>query len=191
MAESPVGYFPDLQVQWDARVYGIHKTEVEEARNGREQRRALYDAQGYWRYEATSIALSVADRQVLADFLKTKRGRLGAFYFFRPDPAKFVGVSIGSVSSQTTIVAPFKSATFSTVYVAGLSKTFTIQSGVGPGGEDQITFTGGAQTGAVTADINPGRQRIVCRFDSDEIENFFFESAGVFAYYKLALKEVR
>lgn len=192
MAETPSGYLPDFKVQWDLAVMHAHATEMLVSRSGREQRRAMFPTTGYRRWTALSDALSQADRKTLLDFFQAKRGKLTAFNFWRPDPANFTSYSLGTVSAATTLYIPFKnSASVSNVTVAGVSQAVTLQNAVGPNGEDQITFTAGAQSGAVVGDVTGGRERVVTRFDVDElVQGFVPNVAEIRSVFQIAIKEV-
>jgi hypothetical protein len=191
MAESPVGVFPDLGVQWDIAYDERNQTEIVTSLNGREQRRANFPLGGYRLFSFTSPALIEADRRTLHDFLYTQQGRLHAFYFFRPDSTSFTDYSCGSITAQTTVTLPAKAVTLGTVKVGGVAKAGSINVGAGPNGEDTFTFSGGAQTGAVTYTPTAARERVVCRLDSDDAAQAWVpNSSENRSLFRITLKEV-
>jgi hypothetical protein len=125
MPEVPVGYFPDVRVQWTPEMSDEFETEIERARSGREQRRAVGPTNGLMRWGASSTPLKYADREIVRAFLKARRGRLTPFYFFNPIPERFTDVSAGSVTAATRLILPFKESTITDVRVAGVTKAFS------------------------------------------------------------------
>lgn len=190
MAEIPVGYFPDVPIAWTPTRGKRFKTEILEMANGIEQRREKYVDGGYQTWSGSTGPLDQSTRKSVVEFLEAKKGALVAFYFFRPDPAMFTDYNCGFVNNQSTIIIPFKSTAVTGVKVAGATKTFTVQTGIGGGGEDQITFTGGAQTGTVTVTLT-GRERVVVRNTVDDVDESFQQASSVYAVLNLAFKEVR
>lgn len=188
MAESPSTYFPDFRVQWGLRRTLRFLTEQLEYPSGRKVRRQVYPAGGYRHLATKSQWLIPADRQVLYDFFLARKGMLEAFWFFMPAPVTLVDYACGTVSGASTFIVPLKgpwyrgetavAGTYTTVKVAGVSKAFTVTANIGAGGEDRITFTGGAQTGAVTVTGSLLRERITCQFEMDELSEEFLESYG-------------
>jgi len=191
MAESPSTYFPSVGFQFDYALQQTHKTEMLEFRSGREQRRAAYDARGYRRIRGTTVNLTQTVRRTVIDFFNARRGSYEAFYIFRSDPAEYSDYAVGSVSASATFTLPFKAVTGSTtVKVDGVTKTHTISSGTGTGGEDQVLFSGRAQTGAATVTLT-GKERHTVRFASDNLGESFIQGGGVFPIFSLELKELR
>jgi hypothetical protein len=190
MTETPVGYWPDVELQWSPRRGKIFKTEILEMSNGVEQRRALYDSNGFQYYEATTQPLDQANRKIITEFLESKQGKLISFYFFRKEPTQFEDYECGTVDTAWTIEIPFKESTVTTVYVNGVSKNFTVTPNSGQGGEDLVTFTDNTQTGTVTVDL-VGRERIIVRNDSDSVDETFMQSAGIYSTYSIRFKQVR
>ena len=75
---------------------------------------------------------------------------------------------------------------------SGFGNTGTLKDATLPtwcAGEAEITFTGGAQTGAVTL-TGILRERIVARSDSDRIKQAFYGSADVQAIFDIAILEL-
>ncbi len=88
MAETPTLYMPDLALAWSPQQHRDHRTEVMEARSGREQRRAVYPTAGRRRYIVRSATIDDPEkRRALYDFFQIMRGRLTPFYFWEPSPA--------------------------------------------------------------------------------------------------------
>jgi hypothetical protein len=168
MSETPVGYFPDYGYQWAPIKSQRHSTEILRSKNGREQRLGWFPTSGFPGYRLSTTILTQEQRGIVFEFLNSHRGSLLAFNFFRPDPSWAKLITVGNVSGATSIQTIYKQGTYSAVYVNGVSKTFTVTPNVGPGGEDRINFTGGAQTGSVTANLTTGRERIVARSENDE-----------------------
>jgi hypothetical protein len=136
MAETPIGYFPDAFVQFNAQLLHDHVTEVLRARNGREQRRAVLVSTGQRLFTASSDALPQSDRKIVRDFLNSRRGKLDAFYFFNPIPEKKIDVACGSVPNSSFFILPHKiispigivNGVINDVRVTGVSKAFTVRS---------------------------------------------------------------
>lgn len=180
MAESASTLFPDFSLGLDLVGDDAFATSVIRAFNGREQRRARISNLPKW--AGTTPPLTAAQQKTLRDFFVARSGMLGAFYFWRPIPEDVTAYACGSVSAASTFTVPIKgqwwaafgpatavTATYSAVYVGGVSKAFTVTANVGTYGEDRITFNAGAQTGAVTVDATGARLRKVARFGSDEL----------------------
>ena len=200
MAESPSGLFPDYRLAWAQPIAGLDDflTEILTARSGREQRRRARDARRRWAAETTM--LSAADRKILRDFLTSHSGRYQAFYFWNPIPENLAAYACGSVAASATFTVPVKgvwwrgetavAATYSAVYVGGVSKDFTVTPNIGANGEDRITFTAGAQTGAVTVDATEARVRVTSRYDLDSIRAMFPPTGGALASFPVVVQEL-
>lgn len=165
-AEVPQGYFPDYPIEWAPVKAQTHSTEILLFRSGKEQRRSNFPVAGYSGYQLSVISNSIAERQEIFEFLQAKQGALIPFYFFRPDYAYSKIYSLGTITADTQIIVPFKGGTYTGVTVAGVAKTVTVTRDAGPGGEDQLNFSG-SQTGAVAATVINGRQRIIVRSEND------------------------
>jgi hypothetical protein len=76
---------------------------------------------------------------------------------------------------------------------SGFANNGTLTGSPGPTwvyGEDEVISAGGPMTGAVTVTLT-GRERMICRSDTDTISQSFIENASdVRAVFQLALKEV-
>lgn len=207
MSENPTTYFPDVLVQWGMQFVKRHRTELIEYRSGREQRRAVFGATGFEVYSAKSDVLKQAIRALVYNHLDSMRGRYGAFYFWRPDPANYTNYAVGTVTAQSSIIVPFKglwwaygmngvgmtavAGSYSNVQVGGVSTTFTVTANIGTGGEDRINFTGGSQTGAVTVTGTSLRKRLTARYDMDEIpQTFLQDTVDVRAIFDIVIKEL-
>lgn len=200
MAETPFGYFPDVDVRWDIKISRSYRTQVTTSKTGKEQRRRMFPGPGssgtgqrggYGICTATSDAFKVEDRYPVVSFLDSLEGMWRAFYWWRRDRDKFVNYEVGSVSAQSSIIIPFKESTVTSVTVANVSKGFTVTSNVGPGGEDRINFTAGVQTGAVRIDCI-GRERWLVRSQSDEVVEAFLENISIQkSIVALSFKQVR
>lgn len=175
MAENPVGYLPDVQLQPDMDVAEDHLTQILRAPSGREQRRAMFPTSGFQRWRGLTGALTLEARRELYDFLKSKRGQFGAFYAFRPDYESVVDFLIGGIVNAQYVLLPFKDSVLTAAKVNGVSQPFTFAPGAGPGGEDAFNFTA-PQSGTVTVTLT-GRRRIVARSAMDSISWQFIESA--------------
>ena len=126
MAEVPVSYFPDVRCAWSMQLVEQHATEILTSRNGREQRRGQYAAAGYRRWSASSDALNQSDRAAVVKFLRARRGRLDAFYFWSPAPALYTDVAVGTVAAQTRLIIPYKNSTITDTRVGGSTRGFTL-----------------------------------------------------------------
>lgn len=136
MAETPVGYFPDVGLQWNLRSSREHVTEIQRARSGREQRRAVLLSTGLRKFALQSFPIEQAARFAVDNFLQTQRGRFGAFYFWNPAPKYFADASVGSVSAASRLIIPYRITnpfgnvvgTVDDVRVGGVSQAFTRRS---------------------------------------------------------------
>lgn len=181
MAEVSAGYFPDYDVKWDYSIRRKYKTKIKESVAGTLQRRRMFPATGsrgtghkggYAFISTTSHNFNPTQRQAVADFLDSMDGAFKAFYLFRRDRDSFTNYEIGSVTSQSSIIAPAKELVLSSVTVNNVSKGFTITSGVGTGLEDRINFTAGVQTGVVRI-TGKFRERLLVIAINDEIVESF------------------
>lgn len=199
MAETPNGVFPDAHVDFDVQFFEQHETEVQRARNTREQRRAVSPTSGQRVFRATSASILQADRKTVNDFLQAKRGQLTSFYFFLQPEENVSSFNIGSVTSATSITAPFKglwylnetpvASVLSSVTVGGATPTgLTVTANAGTFGEDVISWTG-AMSGAVLV-TGVVRQRILARSMSDAIRQTFGRYAEVRAKFDIAILEL-
>jgi hypothetical protein len=125
MAETPVGYFPDVRAKWGMKFVRTHATEIETSFNGREQRRKHFAPNGYRVFSAPSESLDQVGRRAVEDFEVAKSGAYQAFYFFNPIPQLFTLASSGALASDTMSLLPFSESTIYDVRVAGLSQAFT------------------------------------------------------------------
>lgn len=191
MAETSQGNFPDnIALQFETFTASrLEQTDQETAYSGREVRRARFALGGFRAFKAQTAPLTQADAQLLRDFMKARRGKSQAFQVYQPDKELYAAEPAGSVAAATTIIIPFKSGTYTAVYVAGVSKAFTVSSGVGGYLEDQINFTGGAQTGAVTFD-GTARAKLLVRSDLDNYEHALMATTDYRTIWTLSLKEV-
>lgn len=145
MAETAVGYFPDVPLAWDFTPAEDHLTAVQTAWGGREQRRAQYPTTGYRRFAASSMSLEQTPRRIVKRFLHDKRGRLIAFNFWNPEPQEFFDVAAGSVTAQARIVIPYR-----------MTGPFgNVTSG---GSLNDVRVAGISQTGYAIHHLNPSRQ---------------------------------
>jgi hypothetical protein len=200
MAEIANGYFPDLDVQWDVQIGRRYKTQIKESVSGIEQRRRLYPAAsvygtghkgGYGFVSATSDMFTPEERQQVADFLDAADGAFKAFYYWRRDRDIFTNYFVGNVASASTIIIPFKDVSVTSVTVNNVSKTFSVTENLGLGGEAQVTFLAGVQTGAVRITCR-GRERWLVRALNDDVVTTFVANAiKDNAVFPLAFKQVR
>lgn len=198
MAESPSLVMPDFKYQWDLKPSKRHSTLVIRAKNGRQQRFGNYPTAGYRYFSGSTQFLNQDQRRQLADFMDSVRGALVPFYFFLPVPRNYVSFALGTVATSSTFIVPFKDfaaeldvspSTF-TITVAGISKAFTVQSGVGAQTQDQITFSAGAQTGAVVGTFS-GRPMFTGHFDMDEaVEQMYQNAASILTAVSVRIEEV-
>jgi hypothetical protein len=192
--ENPTTYFPTIKVQWDVTASHTFKTDVLESFNGREQRRVNY-ASFRRLYSFTTAALDSSGRETLRDFVRARKGRAEAFYFFRPDSDDFSAYNCGTVQGAASFVIPFRTgeipSTVTQVWIDGsLQGGWSVSIGVGPGGENRINFAGN-RTGVVTADVSTAQERMVVRFESDEIaQSWVAPSVPPMAVYRIALREL-
>jgi hypothetical protein len=200
MAEVSFGYFPDYDVQWDIQIRRAYKTLIWTSLTGKEIRRRLYPIRestgtghkgGYGYLSVSSTAYTPAQREVVANFLDSVDGAFRAFYVFRRDFDNFSNYYVGDVTSQSSIVIPFKEAEVTSVTVANVSKAFTINHNVGPGGESRINFTAGDQTGAVRITAYARERWLVRALNDEVIETFIANVVKDNTVIPLAFKQVR
>lgn len=179
MAETPTGYLPDYRL--DGSLLTLrkhHKTLIEEAISGRENRLVLGLPRRAWGYKTKS--LDQDERKVIEDFLNARQGQYGAFYFFDQAPQTLAAYNAGTTSgSVETFTLPLKgpwylgetpaAATYTAVTVGGVAVTVTATPNIGTGGEDRISWTG-AQSGAVLITASMVRLRIVARSATDDVD---------------------
>ncbi len=190
MAETSQGNFPDaIALQFATFTAGrMEATDLESAYSGREVRRARYPVGGYRYFTATTAPLTQADAQTLRDFMRARRGKAQAFQVYQPDKETYSDEPAGTVTASATFTLPFKSGSYSVVKVGGVSKAFTV-TGLGSYNEDIITFSGGAQTGAVTI-TGTARPRLLVRSDLDNYEHALMLTTGYHTVWSLKFKEV-
>lgn len=130
MAETINGYLPDLNIGWDVEVARAHLTEITMARSGKEQRRGVWPASGFQRMSATGAGSELHDRRAIAKFFDDRRGRLQAFYFFRPDRQRLFGFSAGTISSTnlTRVVAPATEGSYYFARTNNVANGFTTRA---------------------------------------------------------------
>jgi hypothetical protein len=136
MAETPVGYFPDVPVQYVPSIWKRFQTEILVSVSGREQRRKLRT--GLRRWTASTTSLSQADRKAVADFFAARSGAFDAFYFWTPVHEQYGPpyVSVGSVTAATRLVIPYRITnslgsavgSIGDVQIAGTTTAFTSRS---------------------------------------------------------------
>ena len=205
MAESPSGYFPDYLLAWSPPKYRRgYRTEIKRARTGRQVRREVGLPQRYW--SADIFPLPEDDRYVVENFLHTKKGTYGAFYFFSSAPEKISSFSAGTVTAATSIVVPWKgpwwllsdgrtptyeASTIISITVGGtpaVSPTST--PNIGSGGEDRYNWTG-SMTGEVIVTARHVRLRLVAHNATDDINiNFMGGVADAQALFPIAIEEL-
>lgn len=176
--EVSSGYFPVVGVKWDYKISRRRKTPIKTSKTGKEQRKRMFPAKdeagtghkgGYGYLEFTTEELSIDDRYTISDFIDLMEGNFKSFYLFRSDKDKFVNFYVNTIVAQPNIIIPFKTSTITSVTVNDASKTFTVTSSIGTGGEDRVNFTAGNQSGAVRINLT-GYQRLHVRFDMDDEE---------------------
>ncbi len=170
----------------------VEATDIETAYSGREVRRARYALGGIRTFVATTAPLSQADAQVLRDFLRARRGKLEEFYLYPPDQEYYVDEAAGTVTASSTFTLPFSDTDFNLstgIEVGGVAKVVTVSAGTGTNGEDVITFSGGAQTGAVTL-TGFARPRVLVRSDLDDYQKSFLLTADFRTVWSLKFREV-
>lgn len=176
--EDPAPIYPLIVTpRWD--------TIISRMDGGAEQRRQktlfpLYDVEV--RYDA----LANADARTLYEFFMARKGRYEAFYIYDlgllageafAHSAQFVGSGDGSTD---TFDLPGRSTSNQTIYVDGAEQTlsthYTISSGTGVSGADQVMFVTAPADGAViTADFT-GFLRMRCRFADDTLARELFQT---------------
>lgn len=200
MPETPVGYFPDYDIAWDIRIGRGYSTQITTSKSGKEQRRRMFPAPasdgtghagGYGFTSSSSADWTDLQRQAIFDFLDAKEGAYRSFYWFRRDKAYFTNYDVGSVAAAASIIIPFKDSVITTVTVADIGKAFTRIAFAGAGGEDQINFTAGIQTGIVRV-TSFARERWIVRCTDDAITQAFKPNITVQrSIFQLAFKQVR
>lgn len=201
MSESPSGVFPDVHVDFDVQLIEQHQTEIQRARNGREQRRAVLPSAGQRLFQASSTSLLQADRKTVHDFLSSKRGQLSSFYFFIQPEENVANYNIGSVGNGvTSIVAPFKGAWYlnetpvgsviTSVLVGGTVATgVVVTPNSGANGEDQISWSAPTTGGSIVV-AGTVRLRIVARSMRDPIRQTFGKYAEVRSIFDITILEL-
>jgi hypothetical protein len=148
MTETTYGYFPDVLYQLGTpELPEDHLTEIETARNGREQRRGLFPAAGYRRFFGTTINLDSPTKKIVRDFLRRVRGRDLAFYLMNPTPDTFemfpTGTTLGSTGAAR-IILPSRGSTVTDIKVGTTSQSglTTIAIAPRPGSYAALAFDG-------------------------------------------------
>ena len=131
-------------------------------------------------------AISTSDAQTLWNFYKARRGGYEPFYIYNLAMVEISLAHVGEFcgigdSSEDTFDIPGRETSDQTIYVAGVEQTittdYTISSGSGTSGADQIVFEAGSIPAAgsvVTVDFT-GYLRIRVCFESDELNQELFE----------------
>lgn len=190
MPETPVGYLPDYNYQWDIANNKAFSTLIQKYKSGREQRRKLQTV-GLRSFYGSLASLSLSQREILWDFIDEHFGPFVAFYAFIPAPEQFTDWNIGTASSDTSWVIPVKSSTITQVKINDTPIGYTVSSGIGAGGEDRVNFIGGPYAGSIKIS-GTGRIRIVSRFSNDMFdENFIPNSGSVKAIVSVSIQELR
>ena len=149
------------------------RTLVTNFESGTEQRRKR------WAFPKRHIKLSYKrlKEDKIKDFWKfyqDRQGTLEAFWFFALAERYFYNEYVNRGDGSTvTFDLPSKNTTQAsvTVYVDGVSSSFTFISGGGQGSSDRVTMAIAPANGAlITADFY-GRLRLKARFDSDMLSD--------------------
>lgn len=132
MAETPKSFFPDTAIGWVPAGSDGFVTDVQTGFGGREQRRGRYTTP-YRRFTAPSSALSRTDRYLMKQFLRARKGRLEAFYYWNPFPEQYNDVSVGTMTASRYLIIPYRTSgmkggattigSISDVRLAGVSQT--------------------------------------------------------------------
>lgn len=203
MSETPVGLCPDTPMRLDVQSGTVYSTEIQTAIYGDEMRRKRTPVSRR-RWSGSTLPLDETGRKALRDFFAANYGRYGAFYAYVTLPETLIAYPLGTVAG-TTLVVPMKGVWFAGTWLSGTTPTTAVYSNVkvggvshpilsatansGPHGEDLLTWSG-AQGGAVTADIATGRERVVARFDMDEIQSSIVSAAKGLYVVKIMLQEL-
>lgn len=200
MAESPSTYFPDYRAQFGYQSQRQYVTEILTARSGREQRRkANTNPRRLIAYN--TIPLVQAARRAIADFLHARSGDFEPFYLFVPVPEDVSSLSVGTVSSATSLTLPLKGpwwinetpveSTLVSVTVGGGAVTDPmITPNIGTGGEDRLSWTGSA-SGAVVLTATSVRLRLTVRSAvPDVMQAFMPRVSDVYAVFPLRFMEL-
>lgn len=164
--------FPDLTIFEDMENEFEDGVEVREYQSGRDSAR---DNWGRMRFRCTIPLgeLQPADEQTLREFYFTQRGKAYPFYFFHPsDEMQYSGEAVDETPSGSldTFTIPAKTCSNVTVYIDDVeesSENYSLSSGTGTNGEDQIVFDEGYEPQVdevVTVDFT-GRKRYWMRFN--------------------------
>src|SRR5260370_40400024 len=102
MAENPIGYFPDLPINWRVTpAQGTqHSTEVQTTVAGAESRRSLFTVGGYRLFQSSSLLLDPRARRIVDDWMNARRGMAQSAYFFENKPRQRPHFPSGSITSQ-------------------------------------------------------------------------------------------
>jgi len=167
--------FPDIpNPDWGAYKHkALTGTETRTATSGKEWRRRAWP-RNKQSFEMSWSQLSDADCATLRAFYDARGGNWESFTFFDFVSRVWtdLGVDEAATGSLDTFTIPAKSTSAHTVYVGGESidsEYWTIGSGTGDEGEDQIVFDEGhepAEGAAVNVDCT-GQRRYTVRFEGD------------------------
>lgn len=201
MLESPQGYFPDYKIRPVPNLRKKFTTEIEPSEfSPAEQRRRVPKVHRF--VEMHTVPLEQSDRKVISDFLDARSGSYESFYFFNPVPEIVASLTVGTVTSDTEIVLPWKgpwwfgasvgvAATISAVTIDDDPlPAFDVVPNDGPGGEDTLHWTG-AKSGLVVVSAAHVRLRWIVRNNSDWVDQTFEErSPVVLASFPLSFIEL-
>ena len=199
MPEISAGYFPDYDVKWDYNIRRKYKTKIKEAVNGTLYRRRMYPAPGsrgtghkggYAFISTTSHNFNPEQRQAVAGFLDSMEGAFRAFYLFRRDRDLFTNFEIGSVTNQSSIIAPAKELNLTSVTVNNLTRTFSTEENIGPGLESRINFLAGNQTGVVRITGTFRERLLVVAINDEVVESFIQNVSNNNAVFSLEFRQV-
>ncbi len=204
MTETASTYFPDVLGETPL-VSGspgrIHSTDIEASWSGREVRRGHFSQGGYRTFTGQTIPLGRTDSEILSNFLKARRGRLEAFYFYPPQKSVLTLADTGIVGDGIVFAftLPYKNGTFTQFYEALIPDfsdatpifvtSQTVDSSAGD--SDRIQFTAPVQDGAFLLVDGTARERWTVRSDLDVYDSPLMATTDFHTVWPVKVKEVR
>lgn len=173
------------------------KTNIVDLGGGGEQRRTNWL---YLKYDVVVNygALEASEIQALLDFFVARKAALEGFYIY--DLALLASVTFthrglycGTADGATdTFDVPGRSTSGHAVYVDGAQQVgnWSILTGTGDGGADQVQFTSALTQGSIVTSDFAGFHRMRVRFAQDELSRELFVR-NLLTYRSVALKGLK
>lgn len=205
MAETSAGYFP-ADVADDQVGSGspgrLESTDIETAWAGREVRRAHFPLGGYRAFNGQTSPLNQTDAHTLRAFMRARRGKLEAFYFFPPHREFFQLQDTGQVGDGSSIAftIPFKGGTYTTFYQATppdfldatpLDIPYVMSTDGSADNSDRVQFPTAPDLDLAILFDGFARERWLVRSDLDVYESPLLLTADDRTVWPVKVKEVR